>query len=189
MATCPLEMSYLLLSAKCSGRPGCEAPLSWVGVPLLTFSPESLQVSTRWKIESPGDLALFLGFGMDFESLGAPTRAFRSLPKISLFDHWLLYCPAPRCQVVHSLNIRCAGRTAWFSWSRGLFCTFFCHFKDVSDKMVNYLVHPAWHTPLVEVNQANISLVAVDKLSAGAKLIGLDTVVGLNQTHTSHLKL
>ena len=73
IATCPLEMSYLLLSAKCSGRPGCEPPLSRVGVPLLTFSPESLQVSTRWKIESPGDLALFLGFGMDFESLGAPT--------------------------------------------------------------------------------------------------------------------
>jgi len=189
IATCPLEMSYLLLSAKCSGRPGCEPPLSWVGVPLLTFSPESLQVSTRWKIESPGDLALFLGFGMDFESLGAPTHTFRSCPR-SLFSI-TGYCIAP----LHGFRLF----TVWTSGvqvklldsveAEVCFVFFFCHFKDVIDKMVYYLLHPAWHTPLVEVNQANISLVAFDKLSAGAKLIVLHTVVGLNQTHISHLKL
>jgi hypothetical protein len=46
--------------------------------PLLTFSPESLQVSPRWKIESPGDLALFLGVGMDFKIWVAPTGAYRN---------------------------------------------------------------------------------------------------------------
>jgi hypothetical protein len=53
--------------------------------PLLTFPPESLQVSTRWKIESPGDLALFLGVGMDFEIWYIINNS------TSLFDRWLLF--------------------------------------------------------------------------------------------------
>ena len=67
------EISYLLLSAKCSGWPGCEPLLSWLGA-LYSHSHQKAYKSRP----GPGDLAVFLGVGMDLKIWVAPTGAYRN---------------------------------------------------------------------------------------------------------------
>ena len=98
------EISCLLLSAKCSGWPGCEPLLSWLGALYSHSHQKAYRESRR--------LCPFLRSWNGFQNLSCSNRSLQKLPKTtvfqvemagywvqfstsnnstSLFDHWLLY--------------------------------------------------------------------------------------------------
>ena len=74
------------LSARVSQDVSPPVIVGWC--PVLTFSPESLQVSTRWKIESPGDFGPFLRIWNGFQTRWkiCSHRSLQKLPKTTIFQ-------------------------------------------------------------------------------------------------------
>jgi hypothetical protein len=76
------EMSYLLLSAKCLGWPGCEPLLSWVGALYSHSHLTSLDPVKDWESRRRGP---FLRSRNGFQNLSCSNRSLQKLQKGSIW--------------------------------------------------------------------------------------------------------